>query len=178
MNKIIIILFAAISLSFLITEGCKSGKVQKQQAGDKGLKDYYKDYFIVGAAVSPQGLKRPEESQLIIQHFGSMTPENAMKMGPIHPRENEYYWKDADSIAAFARQHHLKLRGHTLCWHNQTPRWLFIDSSKNPVDTVSKEVLLKRLKDHITTVVSRYKGKIYAWDVVNEAISDKPDESK
>jgi len=176
MKKLVIVLLASASLSFFVIEGCKSGKVQKQQASDKGLKDYYKDYFTVGAAVSPQGLKRPEESQLIIQHFGSMTPENAMKMGPIHPRENEYYWKDADSIAAFAREHHLKLRGHTLCWHNQTPRWLFIDSSKNTVDTVSKEVLLKRLKDHITAVVTRYKDVVYAWDVCNEVISDNPNE--
>ena len=92
-----------------------------------GLKDYYKDYFTMGAAVSPQGLKREEEAQLIIKEFTSMTPENAMKMGPIHPRENEYYWKDADSIVAFAIANPLKLRGHCLCWHNQTPRWLFID---------------------------------------------------
>lgn len=137
-----------------------------------GLKDYYKDYFTMGVAVSPQGLKRPDEGQLVLQQFGSMTPENAMKMGPIHPRENEYFWRDADSIVAFAKQHHLKLRGHTLCWHNQTPRWLFTDSSANPPQRVTKEVLYRRLKDHITTVVSRYKGIIYAWDVVNEVISD------
>ena len=71
------------------------------------------------------------------------------------------------------RHHQLKIRGHNLCWHNQAPGWLFADSTgKN----VSKEVLLQRLKEHITTVVSRYKGIIYAWDVVNEVISDKPDE--
>jgi endo-1,4-beta-xylanase len=60
-----------------------------------------------------------------------------------------------------------------LCWHQQAPSWLFNDDQGN---LVTKEVLLKRLKDHILTVVNRYKGKIYAWDVVNEAISDKPDE--
>ena len=130
----------------------------------------------MGAAVSPQGLKREAEAQLIIKEFGSMTPENAMKMGPIHPKENEYFWKDADSIVAFARTHHLKLRGHCLCWHNQTPRWLFIDSTHNPPDTASKELLLKRLKEHITAVVTRYKDVVYAWDVVNEVISDNPNE--
>jgi endo-1,4-beta-xylanase len=124
-------------------------------------------------AVSPQALKREEESNLVIQQFNSITPENAMKMGPIHPKENEYYWKDADSIVAFAQRHHIKIRGHNLCWHNQTPAWLFMDAAGK---TVSKEVLLQRLKDHITTVVSRYKGAVYAWDVVNEAISDKPGE--
>jgi endo-1,4-beta-xylanase len=116
---------------------------------------------------------KTDEAQLILQQFGSMTPENAMKMGPIHPQENEYNWGGADSIAAFAKKNNLKLRGHTLCWHSQTPRWLFVDSAGK---TVTKEVLLQRLKDHIFTVVKRYKGTIYAWDVVNEAISDSKDE--
>jgi endo-1,4-beta-xylanase len=179
---IMIRLITAVTLlAFLFQfslQSCSTGKVQKTQTDDKtkGLKDYYKDYFPMGAAVTPQGLKRMEESQLIIQQFGSITPENAMKMGPIHPRENEYFWKDADSIAAFAKQHNLKLRGHTLCWHNQTPRWLFIDSTKTPPDTVSKELLYKRLKEHITAVVTRYKDVIYAWDVCNEVISDNPNE--
>jgi len=138
----------------------------------KGLKDYYSEYFIMGVAVSPRSLKT-DEAALITAQFGSITPENAMKMGPIHPKENEYNWKDADSIAAFAKRNNLKMRGHTLCWHNQTPGWLFKDTAGKPV---TKEVLLQRLKDHITSVVSRYKGTVYAWDVVNEAISDKPDE--
>jgi len=96
-----------------------------------------------------------------------------MKMGPIHPTEKEYNWRDADSIVAFAVRNHLRIRGHNLCWHNQAPGWFFTDSAGKDV---SKEVLLRRLKEHITAVVSRYKGKIYAWDVVNEVISDKPDE--
>jgi endo-1,4-beta-xylanase len=178
MNKFIGAVIFSVSLVVLLAEGCKSGKVQKQQTNDrtKGLKDYYKDYFTMGVAVSPQGLKRAEESELVLQQFSSITPENAMKMGPIHPQQNEYYWRDADSIVAFANQHNLKVRGHCLCWHNQAPRWLFIDSTLNPPDTVSKEVLLKRLKEHITEVVTRYKGSVYAWDVVNEAISDNPNE--
>ncbi len=94
-------------------------------------------------------------------------------MGPIHPKENEYFWRDADSIVNFAQHHGLKVRGHNLCWHNQAPAWIFKDADGKQV---TKQVLLQRLKDHITSVVNRYKGKIYAWDVVNEAISDKPDE--
>lgn len=139
----------------------------------KGLKDYYKDHFTMGVAVSPQALKR-DEGNLVIEQFTGMTPENAMKMGPIHPREHFYFWRDADSIVAFAQRNNMKLRGHALCWHNQTPRWFFTDSATGK--QVTKEVLLQRLKDHITAVVTRYKGIIYAWDVVNEAISDKKDE--
>lgn len=138
----------------------------------KGLKDHYSAYFTIGAAVSPRSLKG-EEAKLILREFGSITAENAMKMGPIHPRENEYFWTHSDSIVAFAQRHDLRLRGHTLCWHNQTPSWLFVDAAG---DTVSKDVLLKRLEDLIKTVVSRYKGKIYAWDVVNEVISDNENE--
>ena len=150
----------------------ESKKLQTDNASTKGLKDYYKDYFPIGVAVSIQALKT-DEANFILQQFSSITPENAMKMGPIHPEENRYNWKAADSIIAFAQTNKLKVRGHTLCWHNQTPSWLFKDAEGN---AVTKEVLLKRLKDHITSVVTRYKGKIYAWDVVNEAISDKKDE--
>jgi endo-1,4-beta-xylanase len=145
-------------------------KTNAENYSDKtrGLKDYYKKYFPIGVAVAPINLKT-DEAQFILEQFNSLTPENAMKMGPIHPEENRYFWNDADSIVAFAQAHGLHVRGHCLCWHNQTPRWLFRDSAgKN----ISKEVLLQRLKDHISTVVNRYKGKIYAWDVVNEAIAD------
>ncbi|TGE23460.1 endo-1,4-beta-xylanase [Hymenobacter metallicola] len=144
----------------------------QRPAPEKGLKDYYKDYFLMGVAVSPAGLKGAE-GELIKQHFNSITPENAMKMGPIHPEENRYEWKDADQIVQFAQDNKLRVRGHNLLWHEQTPKWLFKDADGKQV---SKEVLLKRLHDHIFTVVKRYKGKIYAWDVVNEAISDNPQE--
>ncbi|WP_345951652.1 endo-1,4-beta-xylanase [Mucilaginibacter sp. PAMB04274] len=136
----------------------------------KGLKDYYKNYFPIGVAVAPRHLQG-DEGKFILQQFNSVTPENAMKMGPIHPQEDRYFWRDADSIVNFAQKHGLRVRGHNLCWHEQTPNWLFKDSTGKQV---SKELLLKRLHDHIFTVVNRYKGKIYAWDVVNEAIDDDP----
>ena len=140
-------------------------------AGAQGLKDVYQSFFPIGAAVSPQVLTG-EEGELIKKHFNSITAENAMKIGPIHPEENKYNWEPADKIVAFAQANQMKMRGHTLVWHRQTPDWLFKDDKGGPV---TKEVLLQSLKDHITTVVSRYKGKIYAWDVVNEVIDDKDD---
>jgi endo-1,4-beta-xylanase len=150
-----------------------AGKAQNAAttADPKGLKDYYRNYFPVGVAVTPRSLTG-EEAQLILQHFNSLTAENAMKMGPIHPQENRYNWNAADSIVSFAQRHGLKVRGHNLCWHEQTPEWLFKDEKGN---RASKAVLLQRLKDHITTVVGRYKGKVYAWDVVNEAVNEHPD---
>jgi endo-1,4-beta-xylanase len=133
----------------------------------QGLKDYYKDLFPIGVAVSPRSIAGPD-SILIIREFNSLTPENAMKMGPIHPQQDRYNWKDADDIVAFAQRHGIKVRGHNLCWHEQTPAWLFKEGEKE----VTKAQLLSRLKMHIDAVVSRYKGRVYAWDVVNEAIDD------
>ncbi|ATP57430.1 1,4-beta-xylanase [Pedobacter ginsengisoli] len=145
-----------------------------QTSGDqRGLKDYYRDYFPMGVAVTAKQLADSAQQNFILTHFNSLTAENAMKMGPIHPKEDLFFWKDADAIVAFAQKHNLKVRGHNLCWHNQTPKWIFYDEFGKQV---SKEVLLQRLKDHIYAVVGRYKGQIYAWDVVNEAVSDEPDQ--
>jgi endo-1,4-beta-xylanase len=145
--------------------GCKG---QSQADLVKGLKDYYLPYFSVGVAVGPSNLNG-DEAMLIKKHFNSLTAENAMKMGPIQPREGIFNWRIADSIVNFAVKNNIKIRGHNLCWHQQTPNWMFVDKDGKDV---SKEVLLARLKAHITAVVSRYKGKIYAWDVVNEAVDD------
>lgn len=163
--------FSRLAVAALLT--ASAGLLTSEKpAPEKGLKDYYKSYFPVGVAVGARQLQG-SEAELIKQQFNSVTPENAMKMGPIHPEENRYFWKDADDIVNFAQQNKLRVRGHNLLWHEQTPPWLF----KNPDGTtVSKDVLLQRLHDHIFTVVKRYKGKIYAWDVVNEAISDNPSE--
>jgi endo-1,4-beta-xylanase len=172
MKKTLTIISSFIACSLLFNH-CKPVNAQQNATpANKGLKDYYKDYFTIGVAVNTRSIKT-DEGDLILKEFGSMTPENAMKPAPIHPKEDVYNFKDADSIAAFAKLHHLKLRGHTLCWHNQSPAWMFKDDAGN---AATKEVLLQRLKDHITTVVTRYKGTVYAWDVVNEAISDKPGE--
>jgi endo-1,4-beta-xylanase len=151
----------------LLSYGLSFAQAQ-QPATDKGLKDYFHDHYPIGVAVSPRSLQGAEAA-LILKHFNSVTPENAMKMGPIHPEENRYDWEGADAIVRFAQEHGLKVRGHALCWHEQTPKWLFTGADGK---AVTREVLLQRLREHITTVVSRYRGKVYAWDVVNEAIAD------
>ena len=134
----------------------------------KGLKDSYSKYFPIGVAVAKRNLAG-DESDLIKRHFNSITAENAMKMQSLQPIEGKFYWRDADSIVNFAVKNGIKVRGHNLCWHEQAPKWMFIGKDGNEV---SKEVLLSRLKTHIDSVVGRYKGKIYAWDVINEAIDD------
>ena len=141
---------------------------QQQDGSGKGLKDYFQGYYPMGVALAPRSIQQADTT-LILKHFNSITAENVMKMGPIHPEENRFNWAPADALVDFAQANGMKMRGHALCWHQQAPNWIFTDSKG---DTVSREVLLARLKDHITAVVSRYKGKIYAWDVVNEAIAD------
>ncbi|MEA5257877.1 endo-1,4-beta-xylanase [Arcicella aquatica] len=147
---------------------CSSLCLFAQSEKVKGLKDYYQAYFPIGVAVNPRMVNEGAESSFIVQQFSSLTPENSMKMGPIHPQENVYNWEASDKMVAFAQQNGLKVRGHNLCWHNQTPAWFFKKDNR----VVTKEELLARLKAHIFEVVKHYQGKIYVWDVVNEAVPD------
>lgn len=141
-----------------------------QNDPNKGLKDYLKDYFKVGVAVARRSIN--EDSALIIKEFNSVTAENDMKPGVLHPTENTWNWKNADDIMAFAKRHNIAVRGHNLLWHSQDARWMFTGPDGKPS---SKELVLQRLRDHIHTVMKRYKGQIYAWDVVNEAVQDGAD---
>jgi endo-1,4-beta-xylanase len=172
-----------IILGFIIAgsiTGCSPKRVvqppevfSKNADPNKGLKDYFKHYFPIGVAVNTAALQGPD-SALIVREFNSITPENDMKMGPIHPSEDVYNWKNADDIVSFAVSHHIKIRGHNLCWHGQEAPWMFVGAD-GKANTVTKMVLLKRLHDHIFAVAGHYKGKIYAWDVVNEAVDDSND---
>jgi endo-1,4-beta-xylanase len=161
--------WAAFAMSCMLVVSCNnSNQAQSNIDSGKGLKTYYRSFFPIGVSVSVSELQSADTS-VVLHHFNSMTAQNAMKMRPIHPGPNEYNWKDADSIVAFAKRNGMVVRGHTLVWHQETPAWFFTDPGGKQV---SKEVLLQRMKAYITTVVERYKGKVYAWDVVNEAISD------
>lgn len=156
----------------LLSSTLAIGQNHPTASGIKGLKDYYADYFPIGVSVGPRNFSGPD-SALITTEFSSITAENIMKMGPIHPEIDSFNWGPADQMMEFARTHGLKVRGHTLCWHSQAGQWLFKDAEGQPV---SREVLLARLKDHIYQVAGRYKDMVYAWDVVNEVISDASDE--
>lgn len=146
-----------------------------------GLKDAYKDYFMIGVGVSQRNITRPEDIELICREFNSMTAENDMKPGSVCYGPGKYNWAGADRIANFAREHGIKLRGHCLMWHNQMADWMFYEDNdgktaengqKPERKFVSKEVLYQRMREHIHTIVSRYKDVVYAWDVFNEAIAD------
>ena len=131
----------------------------------QGLKDAYKDYFMIGVAVNQRNVTNAEQQALIKREFNSMTCENDMKPEPTEPNEGQFNWDNADRIANFCRANGIKLRGHCLMWHSQIGRWM---TSDNP----TKEVFYQRMKNHIQAIVSRYKDVVYCWDVVNEAMTD------
>lgn len=139
------------------------------QSGETGLKDAYKDYFSIGVAVNMRNISNPEQIAIIKKDFNSITAENDMKPQPTEPAYGQFNWKNADKIANFCRSNGIKLRGHCLMWHAQIGEWMYKDEKG---DLVSKEKLFQNMKHHITAIVERYKDVVYAWDVVNEAISD------
>lgn len=135
------------------------------------LKDTFKDAFYVGVAVNAGQITGADAQgdALIVEQFDSITPENVMKWALIHPRPDAYDFTLADKYVEFGQQHHMFIVGHNLCWHSQTPAWVFKDDNGNPL---TRDALLERLHDHIKTVVGRYKGKVQSWDVVNEALNE------
>lgn len=136
-----------------------------------GLKDAAEGKFLVGAALNtPQVIGTDTAAiALVKQHFNSIVGENCMKSEVINPAEGVYEFGLADSLVAFGEANDMAIIGHTLIWHSQLAPWFPLDSIGNPV---SAEVLKERMKNHIFTVMGRYKGKIKGWDVVNEAVLD------
>ena len=135
----------------------------------QGLKDAYKDYFTIGVAVNQRNVTNPEQQALILQNFNSITAENDMKPQPTEPRQGQFNFNNADRIANFCRENGIRLRGHCLMWHAQIGEWIYKDAAGN---LLPKEEMFRRMRDHIHTVVGRYKDIVYAWDVVNEAMTD------
>ncbi len=135
------------------------------------LKDVFKQDFMIGVALNPNQFSERDARgvPIIINHFNSITPENVLKWALVHPQPNAYSFDAADAYVAFGEKHHMFIVGHTLVWHNQTPAWVFQDEKGNQLD---RQSLLKRMRDHIHTVVGRYKGRIKGWDVVNEALNE------
>jgi endo-1,4-beta-xylanase len=141
-------------------------KPQKQTA----LKDAFRNDFMIGAALNRRQFFEQDArgAEIVRTHFNSITPENVMKWALIHPERARYDFTAADRMVEFGEKHGMVIVGHTLVWHNQTPAWVFQDEEKQPLD---RETLLTRLREHIFTVVGRYKGRIKGWDVVNEALN-------
>lgn len=109
----------------------------------------------------------PMYAATLSSQYNMLEPENAMKWNPIHPSQNTYNFGPGDKLVAFAQANHMRTRGHNLCWWSFNPGWVTaLAASATPATMASV------LQDHITTVVTHYRGQVFAWDVVNEALSD------
>ncbi len=136
-----------------------------------GLKDAFADIFYIGTALNVDQIHEKDSAthEVITSQFNAIVAENCMKSVNIHPEKEQYFWDDADAFVAFGEKYDMQITGHTLAWHSQVPDWLFVDEEGNDVD---REEMIQRLEDHITTVMTRYKGRVHGYDVVNEAIND------
>ncbi len=136
---------------------------------EKGLKDVFADKFYIGAAINEAEIRGTDTEgvEILKKHFSSIVAENCMKSEEIHPEEGVYNFELADKFVEFGEANDMFIIGHCLIWHSQLAPWFPYDDKG---ELVSPEVLKQRMKDHITTIVTRYKGRVDGWDVVNEAI--------
>jgi endo-1,4-beta-xylanase len=134
------------------------------------LKDVFKDDFHIGVALSLNQItgREPDTLPVVEKHFSSITPENILKWEEVHPAPGKYNFEAADRFVALGEKNKMFIVGHTLVWFHQTPDWVFQDGAGKPL---GREALLERMRDHIFTVMGHYRGRIHAWDVVNEAVT-------
>lgn len=154
----------------LVPRLAPTSRGENSEENRPALREVYAKHFLIGVALNTQIVTEDSEAgRLAGEQFSSLTAENAMKWESVHPQPDRYDFRAADACFEFATKHEMEVIGHTLVWHSQTPRWVFQgEDGKLP----TRDILLKRMRDHIHTVAGRYKGKVKGWDVVNEALSD------
>lgn len=156
-----------LCISLLATGMTTSGVAEETSS----FKQAFSGSFRVGAALSETQIMGRELMTLNVvrEQFNALTAENEMKWERLQPEEGDFQWVSTDALVDFCEENDIFLTGHTLVWHSQTPDWVFEDAEGNPA---SRELLLARMEKHIKTIVSRYKGRIPSWDVVNEALEE------
>jgi endo-1,4-beta-xylanase len=171
MKQVVLLLLLLIGFSSYSNIPLEAEKSSSSKNEPKTLKDAYEGKFFIGTALNRFQItgRADDEINIVKKHFNSIVAENCMKSGQIQQRQGEFDFSVADQFIQFGTENNMHIVGHTLIWHSQAPRWFFTDDDGNDV---SSEVLIQRMKEHIYTVVGRYKGKVHGWDVVNEAILD------
>src|SRR5436190_6428944 len=164
MKRIPLILVTAVSISVILFSCSSSKKVTG--SGATTLRDAYKNDFLIGTALNSQQIEEKDSNaaKLVPEQFSAATPENIMKAEIIHPQWGNYNFDLADKMIAYGKKHNILINGHTLIWHSQLPAY-----ARNIKDVDSFKTFFT---DHITTIASRYNGKIYSWDVVNKALNE------
>ncbi|MBZ5657646.1 MAG: endo-1,4-beta-xylanase [Acidobacteriia bacterium] len=123
--------------------------------------------MLVGTAARPEQLTEAAYAATLAREFNMLEPEDAMKWEVLRPDSQSFDFSQADRLVDFAGQHSMKVRGHTLVWHQQNPPWL-------TQGQFTPDQLAGLLETHIKTVVGHYRGKVFAWDVANEAFDEQP----
>lgn len=139
--------------------------------GQATLREAFREQFLIGGALNERQFsgRDPRGEGIAQNHFNTISPENILKWQSLQPLEGKFTFAGADRYVEFGEKNGMHIVGHTLVWHHQTPKWVFEGPDGKPA---SKELLKQRLRKHIHTVVGRYKGRIGAWDVVNEALNE------
>lgn len=153
------------AISLLVTS-CSGSKKNSASPDMPSLKTVFKDDFAIGTALNAEQIeeKDPKAAVLVPQQFNMATPENIMKAEVIHPQWGTYNFDLADKMIEYGKKHNIKINGHTLIWHSQLPAFARQIQSVDSFKTF--------FTDHINTVAGRYSGKIFSWDVVNEALNE------
>jgi endo-1,4-beta-xylanase len=159
----------AIGIGAFMAAGLAIAPLTARQ--DVALKDLMPKGTVIGVAINQRQSDGVDTAAvgIITKQFNQISPENLLKFQPVHPAADRYAFEAQDRYVQFGVDRKMQVIGHTLVWHQQTPAWVFQGADGTPAD---RETLLARMRDHIHTVVGRYKGKIHGWDVVNEAIDD------
>lgn len=139
---------------------------QSSSDNPKSLKDAFKKDFLIGTALNNSQIDEKDAAvnDLIKKQFNAATPENIMKSALIHPKWDTYDFTMADKLVEYGKKNKIKINGHTLIWHSQLPNFIRGIKSTDSIRTF--------FTDHIKTVAGRYNGKIFSWDVVNEALNE------
>jgi endo-1,4-beta-xylanase len=172
MTALALILPAGLAVANLVAApALGKDKPANEAQSTVGLKDAYKDAFMLGTALNAPIVsgKDAKAQALVPMHFNAITAENVMKTEVVNPKPGVYDFAAADAFVEYGERHGMFIVGHTLVWHNQTPPWFFLDDEGKP-NTPAAQV--ERMRRHIEVVAGRYKGRVHAWDVVNEVIGE------
>ena len=155
-----------LSIFLVVLISCNNTKKATGTTSTPSLRQTFKNDFLIGTALSAQQIEEKDSgaAKLVPKQFNAATPENIMKAEIIHPGWDRYNFDLADKLVAYGKKNDIKITAHTLIWHSQTPSFL---RGMKDADSVKQY-----FTNHITTVASRYDGKVYSWDVVNEALNE------
>ncbi|MGA2424239.1 MAG: endo-1,4-beta-xylanase [Terriglobales bacterium] len=152
------------ALAFLL--GCAAFCLGSGTAPEQSLREAIRGSgLLIGTAVRPAQLSEAAYASTLAREFNMVEPEDALKWEVVHPEPQRFDFSQGDQIVDFATRHGMKVRGHTLVWHRQNPKWLMEGK-------YTSGELAGILEKHIKTVVGHYRGRIFAWDVVNEAFDE------